>query len=181
MCLLSLACFSLSYTVSSPSWTACYRHWGLRLNLYRTDFQKCSLWLTPEYSTQLKIYILICLFLGGGGGGGCSRYISSSTKYYAHKCTHVIVLSKTGIFYLTGPWTLWFCCCLCGVRKPSEFIKNIFICVLKMNKVSYRFGMTWGWQNDRIFIFGELTPYMHLHCNYRKHKHINFINNTKKY
>ncbi len=132
--------------------------------------------------TVKNIYFNLSFFFGGGGGGGvCSRYISSSTKYYAHKCTHVIVLSKTGIFYLTGPWTLWFCCCLCGVRKPSEFIKNIFICVLKMNKVFYRFGMTWGWQNDWIFIFGELTPFMHLHCNYRKHKHINFINNTKKY
>ncbi len=67
MCLLSLACFSLSFTVSSPSWTACYRHWGLRLNLYRTDFQKCSLWLTPENATQLKYIYFNLSFFGGGG------------------------------------------------------------------------------------------------------------------
>jgi len=26
-------------------------------------------------------------------------------------------------------------CCLCVIQKPSDFIKNILICVLKMNEV----------------------------------------------
>ncbi len=37
-------------------------------------------------------------------------------------------------FYRFGPWTCQLHCCLCRVRKLSDFIQNIFICVLKMNK-----------------------------------------------
>ncbi len=32
--------------------------------------------------------------------------------------------------------TLQLCCCLCRVRKISDFIKNILICVPKMNEVT---------------------------------------------
>ncbi len=32
------------------------------------------------------------------------------------------------------PWTCQLCCCLCRVRKLSDFVNNIFICVLKMNE-----------------------------------------------
>ncbi len=37
-------------------------------------------------------------------------------------------------YYLSGQWTCQLCCCLCRVRKFLYFIKNILICVLKMNE-----------------------------------------------
>ncbi len=33
-----------------------------------------------------------------------------------------------------GPETFQLCCCLCRVKELSDFIKNILICVLKMNE-----------------------------------------------
>ncbi len=36
---------------------------------------------------------------------------------------------------------------------------NVLMCVLKIERRSYRFWMTWGWvMNDRIFIFGWTIP-----------------------
>ncbi len=43
--------------------------------------------------------------------------------------------------------------CLCRVRKLSDFINNIFICVPKMNE-----GLT-GLEN--VFIFGWTIPLKH--------------------
>ncbi len=38
------------------------------------------------------------------------------------------------IIYLSGPWTCQLRCGLCRVRKLSDFINNILICVPKRNK-----------------------------------------------
>ncbi len=49
--------------------------------------------------------------------------------------------------------------CLCRIRKLLDLIKNILICVPKMNWWCDWFGMKWGWViNDRIFIFGQTIP-----------------------
>ncbi len=60
-------------------------------------------------------------------------------------------------YYVSGPWTCQLRCCLCRVRKLSDFIKNILICVPKMNK-----GLTGlerhGGEYDIIFIFGWTIP-----------------------
>ncbi len=67
-------------------------------------------------------------------------------------------------YYVSGLWTLQFCCCLCRVRKLSDFIKNILIYVPKMNE-----GLM-GWNNmrrvinDRIFIFGWTNPLKKFAC-----------------
>ncbi len=37
-------------------------------------------------------------------------------------------------YYLSGPWTCQLHCGLCKVRKLSDFIKSIFICVTKTNE-----------------------------------------------
>ncbi len=50
------------------------------------------------------------------------------------------------------------------VRKLSDFIRNILICVSNMNKGltgSERINYSWGWViNDRIYIFGWTIPLM---------------------
>ncbi len=59
-------------------------------------------------------------------------------------------------------------CCLCRVRKLSDFIKNILICALKMNEGIwryYRFETTQGWVIiGRIFIFGWTIPFSLKYC-----------------
>ncbi len=44
----------------------------------------------------------------------------------------------------------------------TNFLQNIFLCVQQKQRNSYRFGTTWGWVNDRIFIFGWTIPLSHL-------------------
>ncbi len=66
-------------------------------------------------------------------------------------------------YYLSGPLTCQLCCCLFRKRKHLDFIKNILICVLKMNEGLYGFGTRWRWViNDRVFIFGWTIPLMDL-------------------
>ncbi len=38
------------------------------------------------------------------------------------------------LYCISGPWACQLHCCLCRVRKLLDFIKNILICVLKVNK-----------------------------------------------
>ncbi len=66
---------------------------------------------------------------------------------------------KLLFLFSLGLGTFQLCCCLCRVRKLSDFIKNI-LCS-EDERRSYGFGMTWGWViNDRIFIFGWIIPLM---------------------
>ncbi len=59
------------------------------------------------------------------------------------------------VLMFLGLGTFQLHCCLWRIRKLSYFIKNILICVPKMNG----FRTTWGWViNDRIFIFGWTIP-----------------------
>ncbi len=52
--------------------------------------------------------------------------------------------------------TLQLRCCLWRLRGLSDYIKNIWICVPKMNE---GLGTTWRWViNDRIFILGWANP-----------------------
>ncbi len=37
-------------------------------------------------------------------------------------------------YFISGPWMHQLCCCLCRVRKLSDFISNILICFPKMNE-----------------------------------------------
>ncbi len=58
-------------------------------------------------------------------------------------------------YYFSGPWTRQLRFCLWRVRKLSDLIKNILICVQKMNK-----GLTVLERqiNDIIIIFGWTIP-----------------------
>ncbi len=55
-----------------------------------------------------------------------------------------------------GLGTFQLCCCLWSLRKLLDFIKNILICVPKMNKFLMDLERHEGVINDRIFILGEL-------------------------
>ncbi len=68
--------------------------------------------------------------------------------------SHELFIDVITTFLNLGTFQL--CSCLWRDRELSDFIKNILICVLK---VSYRFGMTWGWSiNDIIFILRWTNP-----------------------
>ncbi len=80
-------------------------------------------------------------------------------------------------YYLSGHWMCQLCCSLWKVRKLSDFIKNILICVPKMNKGLYRFETTRGWAiNDRILLFGWTIPLTQETCSHKHtHTHTHFI------
>ncbi len=42
----------------------------------------------------------------------------------------------------------------CSAVNGTVTIQNILNCVTKMNEAFYRYGATWGWFNDNIFILG---------------------------
>ncbi len=48
-------------------------------------------------------------------------------------------------YYVSVLWPWKYPCSLWRVRKFSDFINNIFICVPKMNLRSYAFRTAWGW------------------------------------
>ncbi len=52
-----------------------------------------------------------------------------------------------------GLGTFQLCCCLWSLRKLLDFIKNILICVPKMNKFLMDLERHEGVINDRIFIW----------------------------
>ncbi len=71
--------------------------------------------------------------------------VSSLAGTLRHTCTHTHThtMYNAHIYctiwswndhphYLTGPWTCQFPCCLCRVRKLSDFIINILICAPKI-------------------------------------------------
>ncbi len=79
-------------------------------------------------------------------------------------------------YYISWPWTCQLHCCLWRVRKLSDFTKNIWICVLKMNECLWVWNdMSWV-INGRNDIFGWtihlsgltlhfiLQDYLHKRC-----------------
>ncbi len=60
--------------------------------------------------------------------------------------------SSVSVFnmFMTVPWHTFFCC-LCRIRKLSDFNRHILICVPR----SYGFGTTWRWV---ILLFGWTIP-----------------------
>ncbi len=73
-----------------------------------------------------------------------------------HSCHMDCFTDVLTTFLVLGTFQLR--CCLCRVRELSDLIKNILICVLKMNR-GLGFGTTRGWVIiDRIFILGWTNP-----------------------
>ncbi len=92
------------------------------------------------------------------------------------RLNHWYHMNYFGPYYLSGPWTCQLHCCQWGVRKLSSFIKNILICVSKMNKGSYGFGTIWGWVIiDRIHFLGVNYP------PYLSHVLVHYLNIISKY
>ncbi len=82
----------------------------------------------------------------------CSPYMMHIMYVFIHSVYGLILACFYGLLDLLSFGNLDF-------QKRNL---NIFNCVLKINQKCYGFRMTWGWVNDRIFIFGWTSFRQHI-------------------
>jgi len=97
----------------------------------------------------LNKFVIFVLFLR-------TKAILVTSTLRLNHCSHVDNFNHV-FNYLSGRQKVQCRCCLCVDQIPSDFIKNILICVLKMNEGLMgveRHGVI----NERIFIFVWTNP-----------------------